>query len=66
MAQGHLTSQRDPRAFPTRPAHWPSPLLENLSFGPSIFGPLELEVLPLERNGVVEEELRGTLETLRL
>ena len=48
-----------------RPARWPSPLLENLKFGPSFFlATLEFEGLPLQRNGVAEEELRGVLEYL--
>ena len=59
MAQGYLTSQRGPPVFPQHSAQRPEPLRE---VHPSTFHLpvlLELEALPLERNGVTEELKSG-------
>src|SRR5258706_4676914 len=64
VAQGSPNSQRGPQALPTCPARWPSLLRENCVLGPSHSGLLELEIPPMERGGVVVEELRSVFETL--
>jgi hypothetical protein len=60
--QGRPTSQRGPLAFPMRSARQSLLCCANSPFLFHIWIILELKVLRLERNGVVEEELRNIFE----
>jgi hypothetical protein len=61
VAQGRPTSQRTLPAFAMHSARRPSLRCATPSF---VFVVLELEVLPLEGNGVVEEKLRSAFENV--